>query len=268
MTAEDFDLILDECIDRINRGDNLADCLSDYPACSERLEPLLQSMYDIRKVYGSAPSADAKRATRHRLYTALGREQRTKLVLSFFKPISQPAIWLTVAVLVLAIVSTLVIQTILNPPTLIPSPDGNFVFLISDAPKDIGDFRSLNITVSGVELRVAGSEERLGFTPEVKTVDLTQLRGDQFKEIWRGNVPAGQYSHVHIYVREAKGELEATGQIIKLNVPGDVVHIPIPFQVTVDSVTIYTFDITVVGTTNDRTYMLKLQIDESGAFQE
>ena len=35
MMTEDFDRILDECIDRINRGDSLADCLSDYPAYSD-----------------------------------------------------------------------------------------------------------------------------------------------------------------------------------------------------------------------------------------
>jgi len=64
--TEDFDLILDECIDRISHGDSLANCLSDYPAYSEKLEPLLQSMYDVQEVYGSAPSADAKRAARHK----------------------------------------------------------------------------------------------------------------------------------------------------------------------------------------------------------
>ncbi len=268
MMAEDFDQILDECIDRINGGDNLSDCLSDYPAYSEKLEPLLQSMHDVQKAYAFAPSADTKRAARQKLHAALGKRQQVTPVLSFFQAISRPAVWATVAVLVLAIVGTLVIRSVLNPPTLVPSPDGNFAFLISDEPNDINDFENFDITILRVELQAVGSEEQLEFTPEIKTVDLTQLQGEQSQEIWRGNVPAGQYSHVHIYVSEAKGNLESTGQTIDVKVPGGIVHMPIPFEVTVDMVTIYTFDITVVGTANDGTYMLKLQVSESGAWQE
>ncbi len=265
--AEDFDLILDGCIDRINHGDSLADCLSDYPVYSERLKPLLQSMYDIQKVYSSAPSADAKRAARHRLYTALDRQQRRKPVLPFFKPTSQPLIWATAAVLILAIVGALAIQSLVNGPTLVPNADGNFAFLVSDEPDDINDFESFNITISGVELQAAGSKEWFRFIPEIQTVDLTQLQGERYQEIWRGNLPAGQYSHVHIYVSEAEGNLKLTGQTIDLRVPGGVVHMPIPFEVVVDKVTIYTFDITVVGTNTDGTYMLKLQISDCGAQQ-
>ncbi|MEA1872494.1 MAG: DUF4382 domain-containing protein, partial [Chloroflexota bacterium] len=88
------------------------------------------------------------------------------------------------------------------------------------------------------------------------------------QEIWRGHVPAGQYSRVRIYVSEVKGELKSTGQTIDVNVPSGIVHMLIPFEITVDMVTVYTFDITVVATANDDTYMLKLQINESGARQE
>jgi hypothetical protein len=265
---EDFDRILDECIDRINGGDSLADCLSDYPAYSEELRPLLNSIYDVQKAHTFEPSVDAKRAARQKLQAALGKRQQGTPVLSFLKAISQPAVWIAVAVLVLAIVGTLVIQSVVNGPTLVPNPDGNFAFLVSDEPDDINDFQNFNITISGVELQAVGSKEWLKFTPEIETVDLTQLQGERYQEIWRGDIPAGQYSHVHIDVSEAVGNLKLTGQTINLKVPGGVVHMPIPFEVAVDMVTIYTFDITVVGTTNDGTYMLKLQISESGAWQE
>lgn len=268
MMDEDFDRILDECIDRINGGDNLADCLSDYPAYSEELRPLLNSIYDVQKAHTFEPSVDAKRAARQKLHGALGKRQRGTPVLSFFKAISQPAVWITVAVLVLAIVGTLVIQSVVNGPTLVPTPDGNFAFLVSDEPGDINDFENFNLTILRVELEAVDSEERLEFTPEIRTVDLTELQGEQSQEIWRGHVPAGQYSHVHIYVSEAKGNLESTGQTINVEVPGCIVHMPIPFEVTADVFTVYTFDITVVGTANDEAYMLKLQVGESGARQE
>jgi hypothetical protein len=266
--TEDFDRIVDECIDRINRGDNLADCLSDYPAYSEKLKPLLQSMHDVQKTYAFTPSADTKRAARQKFHAALGKRQQMTPVLSFFKVVSRPAVWATVAVLVLAIVGILVIRPILNPPTLVPSPDGNFAFLISDEPNDIGDFESLNVTISRVGLQAAGSVKRLEFTPEIKTVDLTQLQGEQSQEIWRGDVPAGQYSQVYIYVSEVKGKLESTGQIVDVKLPSSKLHISMPFEVTVDTVTSFTFDITVVATGNNGKYILKPQIGESGTRQE
>lgn len=265
--TEDFDLILDECIDRISHGDSLANCLSDYPAYSEKLEPLLQSMYDVQEVYGSAPSADAKRAARHKLYAALGKRYRMPLW-SIFRAISRPAMLATVAVLVLAIVGALVVSSVFNPPTLVPSPDGNFAFLISDKPGDINDFENFDVTISEVKLQPAGSKEWLRLTPEIGTVDLTQVQGEQFQEIWRGDVPAGQYSRLRVYVTETRGNLKSTGQTIDVKVPGNVVHMPIPFEVTDDTVTIYTFDITVVGMADDGTYMLKLQINESGTYQQ
>lgn len=266
--TEDFDRILDECIDRINRGDNLADCLSDYPAYSEKLRSLLQSMHDVQKTYTFTPSADSKRAARQKLHAALGKRRQVTPVLSFFKVISRPAVWATVAVLVLAIVGTLVIRPLFNPQTLISSPDGNFAFLISDEPNDIGDFESLNVTIFRVELQAAGSVKRLEFTPKTKTVDLTQLQGEQSQEIWQGNVPAGQYSQVCIYVGEVKGKLESTGQTVDVKLPSNRLRISMPFEVTADAVTSFTFDITVVATGNNGKYILKPQIGESGARQE
>jgi len=266
--TEDFDRILDECIDRINRGDNLADCMSDYPAYSEKLKPLLQSMHNVQKTYTFTPSADAKRAARQRFHAALAERRQITPLLSFLGVIRRPAVWVTTAVLVLAIVGTLVIRPVLNPPTLVPSPDGNFAFLISDEPNDIGDFESLNVTISRVGLQAAGSVRRLEFTPETKTVDLTQLQGEQSQEIWRGNAPAGRYSQVYINVSEVKGKLESTGQIVDVKLPSSKLRISMPFEVAVDTVTSFTFDITVVATGNNGKYILKPQIGESGAQQE
>ena len=261
---EDFDLVLDECIDRIRHGDGLADCLSDHPAHAERLKPLLQSMHDVQKIYGSAPSADGKRVARQKLYAALGRQHQMTPASSFFNAMSRPALWATVAVLILAIVGILVVRSVPNSATLVPSPNGNFAFLISDRPGDINDFENFDVTISEVTLQPAGSKEWLRLTPEIGTVDLTQVQGQQFQEIWRGDVPAGQYSRLRVYVTETRGNLKSTGQSIDVRVPGNVVHLQTPFEVTDDTLTIYTFDITVVGIGDDGTYMLKLNINESG----
>lgn len=268
MITEDFDRILDDCVDRINRGDNLADCLSDYPAHSEKLRPLLQSMYDVQKTYTFTPSADSKRAARQRFHATLVKQRQTTPLFSFFKAIPRPAVWATITVLVLAIVAALVIRPALNPTTLVPSVDGNFVFLISDEPNDIGDFESLNITISRVGLQAADSLKRLEFAPEMKTVDLTQLQGEQAQEIWRGNVTTGQYSQVYIYVAEVTGKLKSTGQTVDVKLPSGKLHMSIPFEVESDAVTSFTFDITVVAAGQNGKYILKPQIGDSGPREE
>ena len=43
-----FDTILDECVDRVNRGESIEDCLAGYPEHAEELEPLLSAMFDTR----------------------------------------------------------------------------------------------------------------------------------------------------------------------------------------------------------------------------
>ncbi len=268
MITEDFDRILDECIDRVNRGDSVADCLSDYPAYSEKLQTLLQSVDDVRKTYSFTPSADRKRAARQKFHAALDRRGQMSALLSFFRVLPRSAVWATIAVLVLAITAVLVIQPVLNPLTVVPNSEGNFAFFISDEPNDIGDFESLNITISRVVLQAAGSLKRLEFTPETKTVDLTRLQGEESQEIWRGNVPAWQYSHVVIYVSEIKGRLESTGQIVEVKLPSNKLQISMSFEATTDAVTSFTFDITVVKTGNNGRYILKPQAGESGAQRE
>lgn len=267
MLSDDFDRILDECIDRMNRGEGMADCLSDYQSYSERLRPLLESTHDVRKTYIFTPSADAKRAARQKFLAALGKRQAPP-IWSFLRVLSRPVIWATVAVVALAIVGTLVIRPLLSPETLLPNSGGNFAFLISDEPNDIGDFQNLNVTISRVELQAAGSVKRLEFTPETKTVDLTKLQGEESQEIWRGEVPPGEYSHVFIYVSQVSGKLESTGQTIVVKLPSNRLHMSMSFEVTGDTVTNFTFDITVVKTGNNGKYNLKPQIGESGARQE
>jgi len=265
----ELDRILDECIDRINRGDSLAGCLSDYPEYAERLKPLLQSMCDVQEVYTFAPSAGAKRMARQKLSAALDKRRQITPASTFRQSISRPAIWATAAILAMAIIGTVVIRPALSPPTLVSDPEGNFVFLVSDEPNAIGDFDNLNVTISRVGLLAAGTSGKwLEFTPETKTVDLAQLQGEQSQEIWRGDVPAGQYSQVFIYVSRVEGKLELTGLTIEVKLPSRKLHISNPFEVTADTVTSFTFDITVVATGNNGKYILKPQIGESGVQQE
>jgi hypothetical protein len=265
--ADDFELILDECIDRINRGDSLADCLSDYPIYAERLRPLLESMSSLQMTYAFVPSPGAKRTARQKFNTALEKRRRAPLS-AFFGFLSRPAVWAPIAVIVLAIVGLWWTRAVQSPPQLVSSPGGNFAFFISDEPNDIGDFESLNITISKVGLQSAGSGKWVEFTPDVNTIDLTQFQGDLSQEIWRGEAPVGSYSQIFILVSSVEGSLKTTGKSIAVKLPGGKLHLSLQFEITSDTVTSFTFDITVIKTGNNGKYILKPQVGESGILQE
>ncbi len=295
-----FNKILDECVDRINRGETVEDCLATYPEYAEELEPLLRVMLDAQTAYRFIPSPTAKMAGKQRLNAALEalehRQKERQPWSQWF--MGKPRVWITAAVvLLIALAGYFGLRPMLFPsetitepgPSIVspslqpttepafspvspspqPSPEGNFVFLISDEVNAIGDFESLNVTISKIGLQTAGESERwVEFTPEIETVDLTQLQGDKAHEIWRGNVPTGQYSQVFIYVSEVRGKLKATGQIIEIKLPSHKLHMSKPFQVTADTVTIFTYDLTVVATGQNGKYILKPQIDQSGIQQK
>ena len=78
--ANNFDRILDECIDRINRGESPDACLADYPEYVEQLEPLLRIMLQTKEPYSFVPSATVKKAARQRFSVALAESERRREV--------------------------------------------------------------------------------------------------------------------------------------------------------------------------------------------
>jgi hypothetical protein len=147
-----------------------------------------------------------------------------------------------------------------------PSPEGNFVFLISDEVNAIGDFESLSVSISKVGLQMGGESGRwIEFDPEVEVVDLTLLQGDRAQEIWRGDVPEGQYTKVFIYVSDVSGVLKEIDGAVRVKLPSGKLQISRPFQITGDSVTSFVYDLTVVKAGQSGKYILKPQIAESGA---
>ena len=281
---EAFDKILDECIDRINRGEELEDCLASYPEHVEELEPLLRAMLDAQTAYTFTPSPTTKTAARQRFNAALeerarGREERRPVfpwVLGWSKA------WVTVAaVLLVALIGYFGLRPVLFPvepgsqpgplpvmPSPQPSPEGNFVFLISDDVNAINDFQSLNVSISKIGLQRKGEASQwIELDPEVEAVDLTLLQEDKAQEIWRGNVPEGQYTKVFIHVSDVSGVLKETGRPVSVKLPSEKLQIPKPFEVTGDSVVSFVYDVTVVQAGKSGQYILKPQVGQSGADQ-
>jgi hypothetical protein len=105
--ADNFDRILDECIDRINRGQSLDDCLADYPEYVKQLEPLLRAMLQTQGAYSFVPSASAKREARQRFNAALNRLERRRREKQplFTRLLVRPIAWATVAAVILILVA-------------------------------------------------------------------------------------------------------------------------------------------------------------------
>ncbi|MBA7489760.1 hypothetical protein ES702_00294 [subsurface metagenome] len=270
--TDNFDRILDECIDRINRGESAEACLTDYPKYAEQLGPLLRAMLQTHGAYSFVPSASAKREARRSFNAALERlEQRRQAKQPLFSRVfARPVVWATVAAaIIILLVGYFGFRPMLYPTGPVPDPEGNFVFLISDDVNAIGDFESLNVSISKIGLQPGGdSGQWVEFEPEVREVDLTLVPGDKTQEIWRGNVPEGQYSKVFIHVADVHGVLKETGQTVEVKLPSQKLHISKLFQVTTDAVTSFTYDLTVVAAGSPQSgikYILKPQAGQSGA---
>jgi len=286
MTNE-FDMILDKCIDRLNRGESLEKCLADYPEYKDQLEPLLKAMTETTAAYSFVPSTEAKRSARLKLYAELDHHRQP----SFWQSLVRPRIaWVSAAsIIMLLVVSLFILKPILWPaiPELPPddtqipnlpiitvpsaSVDGNFIFMVSDDVNAIEDFSIVNVTIEKVWLLKTGDQEEwVEFTPTTPEFNLAALPGDITQVLWQGNVPTGEYTRVVIQVSEVTGILLASNETIKIKLPSEKLQVKIPFTVSADSVTSFTFDLTVVKTGNAEDgykYLLKPQADQSGSSQ-
>jgi len=199
----DIENILDICLDRINDGEQIEACLADYPAQADSLRPLLLTALEASAAGAFTPSADAKRAARQRFDAALAeREARRESVPVWARLFGRPLVWVgAAAVAAVFLIGFLGIYPNLTTAPVIPAAnaEGNFQFLISDQPNAIDDFNHVYIRISKIELQ-GGESGSVEITPEISQLDLKPLTGDNALEVWRGDVPPGEYTKVFIYV--------------------------------------------------------------------
>jgi hypothetical protein len=146
----------------------------------------------------------------------------------------------------------------------------NFRLLISDEPNDIGDFYSVNVTISQIGVLSADTDNwtMYDFTPV--TVDLTKLQGDNATEAWNGSIPSGNYTKMFIYVDNVTGTIKegiGPGDNVTVKLPSGKLQISKAFTVASDKTVTFIFDITVIKAGESGKYILKPQIGESGADQ-
>ena len=154
----------------------------------------------------------------------------------------------------------------------------NMQFLISDEKNDIGDFASLNITISSIGLKPAGDPgewitlDANGDPDDDGTIgfNLRPLEGENALVLWSGSIDAGEYNKVFIYVDNVTGVLTEAlgGGPAEVKLPSNKLQISKPFTVGEDQVVNFVYDITVHKAGNSGQYILKPQIAESGANQK
>ena len=280
--TEDLNLILDKCIDRLNRGETLESCLADYPEHKEELGLLLKAAGKAESAYSFIPSPEKKREARQKFYAEIESRRQPSFWHRFAR---QKLAWASTAgVLLLLIVSLVFLRPVLWPSTsdvpipnfpsiIVPeaSANGNFIFMVSDDVNAIDEFSVVDVSIDKVWLLKAGEQEEwVEFTPITQEFDLAALPGEKTQVLWQGNIPVGDYTRVVIFVKQVEGTLKDPVETIAITLPSDKLQIKSTFNVSADSVTSFTYDLTVVKTGNDKQgfkYLLKPQAGESGATQ-
>ena len=74
--SKNFNQLLDECVDRINSGESIEECLASYPEQAKELEPTITAIFDIRAAYSFTPRPAAKAAAKQRFYALLDSLER------------------------------------------------------------------------------------------------------------------------------------------------------------------------------------------------
>lgn len=278
--ADSFDEILDKCIDRINRGESLKSCLTAYPQYARQLEPLLGVIFQTKEAYFFQPSANAKRAARQRFNQV--REESLRLQAEKCSLIPRifawPKTWIALSTIILiALIGYFWIIPALFPKehttqteiSSLSTPEysqgDNFVFLISDEKNAIEDFSKLNILISKIGLHLGdGVDQWIELKPKLSIIDLTLLQEDNAQEIWRGNIPRGQYSKVFIYIDNISGILADDSGTASITLTSNRLQFSKQFNVG-DSLVNFIYDVTVFQTGQSGQYTLKPQIAQSGA---
>lgn len=272
--SDKFEKILNECIDLVNKGESIGDCISRYPEHADELQSLLESMLLTKSPFVSIPTASAKQRARQRMVIALneseGQRSRSRFAFpSIFR--NAKALAAAAAVLVIALAGYFGV-TLITSPQIVPaiaSDEGNFALLISDAPNAIDDFTSLTMMVSKIRLKTADDSRKwIEIDTEDTMVDLVLLQEDNALEIWRGVVPAGEYTEAVLYSDSVNGVLESSENTISIKLPAGRLSLKMVFIVGEDAPTEFVYDITVnPAETGSGQYILTPNASKSGTAQ-
>lgn len=128
--------------------------------------------------------------------------------------------------------------------------EGQLALHVTDAPDDIGDFASLNVTVEKIVLHKKGSSDendtssKSEHAPSAGTFDLTKLVSGNVTTIFADAVPAGDYGKLTLFIRDARGVLVDGGEV-DVKAPSGRLFVNTDFTITEGEETDFLFDIQV-----------------------
>ena len=267
-----INVLLDQCIDRINDGESLEVCLASHPEDAHELEPLLQVLCDAKTTCSTMPRPTAIADTRNRLHAAVAEAdmvpQETQRRFPFFGSLR---IWAALSTaLVLALIG-FGANWMLTPAVAPVVEQPNFRLLLSDDENAINDFSKLEVTISSIGLLPANEHSQWEIIDLKRdaVVDLTRLGGLNAQSIWSGGLAKGQYSSMFITIEKVNGKLKSSnGSPPKVSLAGGIFQISKSFTIgSGDSVVNFVYDITVFKSVQDDVYFLEPQENYSGADQ-
>ena len=271
--SDKFDRILNDCIDRINGGQSIESCLERYKEHADELKPMLMVMFDVKGAFDSVPTAAAKQRAKQRLMAALYQPEKKKIKAGFTFPVifrNMKVLAAAAAVLVMVLAGYFgVVYTSTQIIPAEPGVDGNFSLLISDEPNAIGDFESLVMKVDKVQLKSAeGARKWIEIEVSGIEVDLVLLQDGKAFEIWRGDVPDGDYSEVVLFSNSVVGTLAGSGGRVDIKLPSGRLSLGIEFTVGGDEATEFVYDIVVLHPGQSGLYLLQPNAAKSGTDRE
>lgn len=140
--SDNLDQILDQCIDRLNTGASVEDCLSAYPEYAKELEPVLRAIGEFHGKSDFIPNESAKTRGRQQLLQERARidAKRHEKRVSFFQNLfAHPKLWAPVtAFIIIALVgfglSTMFIDDDSEPTTAISTPPASPLISPTSSP--------------------------------------------------------------------------------------------------------------------------------------
>jgi len=235
--SKDFDEILDECVDRINSGEGIEECLASYPEHAQELEPALRAIFDIRAAYSFTPRPGAKAAAKQRFYAALDslerkRQERRVVPQRLFEWWKA---WAAVATVLLLVLIGYALIT-----TLAPANTGILEVRATDAPPQ--GMSEILVSVDDIQVHKAEAEEESGWITvidEERTFDLIAISGIE-EVLGSSEIEATAYTGIRMNVLSVK--VTISGEEKSATIPSGVLKIVTPFSVEKGEKTILTLD--------------------------
>lgn len=223
-----FEEILDDCLDRLSRGETINDCLKRYPDYTKELRPHLMTAQRLDKSF--VPSKTGKERGREKLIKAMNAEEkrRPSAIKNIF---GRRIVWAPLAVVLALAVIASAIWGVFLPPTE-PVYAGTLEVSVTNVQSQPG-ISSIQVTVSSVEVHREATGWHwwgrwINVIDEEQTFDLVEIK-DIERILGEAKIEPGSYDRIRMKVEDVT--LVINGKAVVADVPNHMVTLNQPFEV-------------------------------------